>query len=383
MDLLTSKELQALAATSGDHCVSIYLRTHQTRQQSSEDKLRFKNLLVEAEKALTEQGMRNGDLQKYLEGTRQLLKDELFWTHQDDGLAVFLSSESLKVYHLPRQFDELVVVGQRFHLTPLIPLVNGDGTFYVLSLSQNKVRFLEGTRHTIRELEVEGMPANMEEALNLDTPEKQLQYHTRAGERQGQRAAMFHGHGGAKDVEKELLSQYLRAVDKVVHGVFNSHTPPLILAGTTENVAIYRSVSKFNHISESVLSGNFDQTAPNELHQKAWNIVGSTFETPKQAALATFQQLAGGPKTSDQLVDILPAAHEGRIESLFVAATRHQWGRFDLEKLGAELHDSLQPGDEDLLDLAAVKTFQTGGDVFVVGADEMPGKNAVAAVFRY
>ena len=42
-----------------------------------------------------------------------------------------------------------------------------------------------------------------------------------------------------------------------------------------------------------------------------------------------------------------------------------------------------QPGDVDLLDEAALATWNTGGRVFVVDPDDVPEGAEVAAVFRY
>jgi hypothetical protein len=41
----------------------------------------------------------------------------------------------------------VVVVSDRFHLKPLLPLLTGDGKFYLLTLSQeDEVKFFEGSR---------------------------------------------------------------------------------------------------------------------------------------------------------------------------------------------------------------------------------------------
>ncbi|RPJ11944.1 MAG: hypothetical protein EHM37_10145 [Deltaproteobacteria bacterium] len=42
-------------------------------------------------------------------------------------------------------FKELAVVSHRFHVKPLLPVLTSDGTFYILALSQNQLRLLEGT----------------------------------------------------------------------------------------------------------------------------------------------------------------------------------------------------------------------------------------------
>jgi hypothetical protein len=66
-----------------------------------------------------------------------------------------------------------------------------------------------------------------------------------------------------------------------------------------------------------------------------------------------------------------------------VAANAHQWGAFDPTTGKVDVHDEPQPGDEDLLDRAALDTFTNRGTVYVVEPAQMPDKSPIAAVFRY
>jgi hypothetical protein len=56
---------------------------------------------------------------------------------------------------------------------------------------------------------------------------------------------------------------------------------------------------------------------------------------------------------------------------------------FDDRTRRAALRESQQPGDEDLLNVLAVRTVLFGGTVYAVRPDEMPDGEAVAALFRY
>jgi len=48
-----------------------------------------------------------------------------------------------------------------------------------------------------------------------------------------------------------------------------------------------------------------------------------------------------------------------------------------------ELHDQAAPGDEDLLDLAAARTFLNNGIMYTVRPEDVPDGTPLAAVFRY
>lgn len=66
---------------------------------------------------------------------------------------------------------------------PLLPLLSGDGRFYILALSQNELRLLQATRYSVSEVDLEGVPESLSTALRYDVPEESLQWHTsgRAG----------------------------------------------------------------------------------------------------------------------------------------------------------------------------------------------------------
>jgi Bacterial archaeo-eukaryotic release factor family 3 len=59
--------------------------------------------------------------------------------------------------------DQLVVVTHRFHIKPLLPWLSGNGHFFVLTLSRKEVRLLQGTRYSICELELQGVPQGIAE----------------------------------------------------------------------------------------------------------------------------------------------------------------------------------------------------------------------------
>jgi len=122
-----------------------------------------------------------------------------------------------------------------------------------------------------------------------------------------------------------------------------------------------------------------------ELHKNAWDIVGPQFLTEQKKAAERFEQLygQGSERVADALERIVPAAHSGQVEILFVASGIQRWGSFDRTANEVQLHEQAGPGDEGLLDLATEFTFMNGGTVYAVEADQVPGGKPVAAIFRY
>ena len=122
-----------------------------------------------------------------------------------------------------------------------------------------------------------------------------------------------------------------------------------------------------------------------ELHKYAWAIVCPLFLVAQKEAATQYRQLAGAgsEQASSDLKHIIPAAHQGRVETLFVTVGIQRWGSLSLDTNVVQLHEEAEPGSEDLLDLAAVQTLLNRGTVYAVEPEKMPDEAALAAVFRY
>jgi hypothetical protein len=387
MALLSKSELRTLLEHQDGWCVSIYMPTHRAGPDIQQDPIRLKNLLSEAEERLTEAGVRAAEARALLAPAQELADLSVFWRHQADGLAMFLSPTFFRVYRLPIDFEELAVVAPRFHVKPLLALLTTDGRFYILALSQNEVRLLQGTRYSVSQVDLQSVPASLEEAIRWDDPERRLQWHSQTGNRADTvRAAIFHGHGVASaDDPKDYIKRYSRQIDQGLGEVLHSEHAPLVLAGVDYILPIYREANTYGYVTERAVEGNPETLSAEELHEEAWSIVEPIFDTERAEAAARYEELAGkgSELASDRVEEIVVAAYHGRVDTLFAATTVQVWGTADPEAAEVYAHKTMKPGDEDLLNVAAIQTLVNDGRVYAVDAEEVPGGAPFAAIFRY
>jgi hypothetical protein len=383
MDTLRRDDIHTLAKMNAGWYVSLYLPTHRTGRELQQDPIRIKNLLSQAESRLVDNGVRSPEVKEMLAPGYRLLEDPLFLHQQSDGLALFFGKGFFRRYRLPRAFSEQAMVNSRFYLKPLLPLLNGNGRFYVLAISQKSVRLLAGSRHSIYELPTERLPKGLADTLKYDVLEKQVQFHTRSGERGGERAAMFHGHGEGKDDAKDQLLRYFRQIDSGLHDLLRNDHLPLVLAGVEYYLPIYREANSYSHLLDKVASGSPEGARDEDLHKQVWPLVEPIFLKPQHDAEAQYRQFAGTGRTSCDVSEIVKASNQGRVAALFVALGKQQWGKFNADSGEVALQDKEAKDNEDLLDCAAVHTFLNGGTVFAVEENKVPGGTAVAAVYRY
>ena len=388
MDILTRVELEQLMRKEQQGCVSIYMPTHRTGTDAQQDPIRLKNLLREAEKQLSAQGIGRREVQNMLEPANMLLQDSTFWQHQSDGLAIFISSNKVRRYRLPLNFEEFVAVMDHFHIKPLLPLFTGDGKFYILALSQNEVRLLNGTRDSVSEVDIGQVGGSLAEAIPSVNHQMSLQLHSSGftGGMSGSGSVTFHGQGGGSDESaKHELLRYFRIVSDGLTEFFQGDRVPLVLAGVDYLLPIYKEANTYPNLIDTVIKGNPDLLRVDELHKSAWDILGPHFQAGQAEAVAYYQQLAGQASelVADTLEKIVPAASDGRVETLFVTTGVQQWGVFNPITNEIELHSQQEAGDEPLLDLAAVQTYLKGGIVYAVEPEKVPGGTSAAAVLRY
>jgi hypothetical protein len=379
MPIFSLDELVTLTAPVSPPAVSIYLPTHRAMPDTAQDPIRFKNLLRAAEERLVAAGTRPAEAKAVLGPGFVLLDDSAFWLHQRDGLAVFAASGFFRQYRVPMRLEETLLVSHRFHIKPLVPLVTGDFTFFLLALSQNQVKVFEGTRDSVAELDLDSVPPSLAEALKYDDPQKQLQYHTGAPGR----AAMFHGHGTGIDEHKDNLRRFFHQVDAGLQKLLRGQRAPLVLAGVEYLFPIYREANRYPHLLEEGIAGNPERQSAEALHRQAWGLLEPRVVGAQDEAAARYRQLAGTGRTSADVMQIVPAAHHGRVETLFAARNGQQWGAWDPGADRVSLLAAADPAGQDLLDLAVVQALARGGAVHVVEPARMPEPAPLAAVFRY
>ena len=383
MDIPTTADIQNLSEAGSGPRVTIYMPTHRAGPDTRQDPTRLKNLLTQAEDGLVEQGLRRTIAKDRLKPLADLQADYDFWQTQSDGLAAFLDENgNLRYYRVPINFPEFCLVAPRYHLKPLLPLIAEDTTFYLLAISINETRLLECTEHSQDEVRVEGLPRNMAASLWADNTEKQMQFRSFFAGSSGN-VTQFHGAGGTEIDIKDDLLRYFRDVDAALTPYLNQHRRPLLLACVAYLAPIYREASRYSDLIEEPVPGSPDELSAAELQEATWRIVGPIFDRGREEALARFAQLAGTGQTTTDPGEAALAALEGRVDTVFVTLGLQRWGRVDSATHSVQQHEEPQPGDQDLLDIAAANSLVAGAKVYALPEAAAPSDSGIAAIFRY
>src|SRR5690606_37334669 len=305
----------------------------------------------------------------------RLLPDTDFWQRQSDGLAILLAPGRHLMYRLPIAFREQVIVADRPHVKARCSMLDGDGRFLVLTLSQSAVRLFEGGREGLRPIDIESIPHRLRDVVGYDFEQKTLQFRSgKSGTTGFRRGTLFHGHGEGDDDRQEEVVKFLRAVDDGLNELLPGNHAPVVVAAVEKTASAFRRLTRLPNVLDDGPTGNFDHLAPHELHARVWPFVEGRFRAEREAAADLVREGLGTGRVVQRIEEVVRAAVDGRVDVMFAATDVERWGRFDPKTRAVTVRNGQrEPGDVDLVDLAVGHVLVTSGKVFAVPAAEIPG----------
>jgi len=381
--LISKNEFTKLANIRDQHCVSIYVPISRAGKKVDKKKsqIHLKNCLKEVKFKLKEYQLNDSQIEDYLEPANNLLEDYHFWRNQSDCLVILLNKHQMRFYTLPIDQTQFTYVADHFYLLPILSVFNYDGMFYLLSLSLNNVKLYKATRYSIEEVILEGIvPDKLKEIVGFDHQNKSLQFRTG----QGGEAGAMHCQGSGKGEKAFETEKFFRAVDQSLKSIFKEENIPMVLACVDHYYPIFKKNTSYSNLYEKHISGNHEETSPLSLHKMGLELVDDYFQKKRNASTQKLKEQSSVGKTSFDLNDIIPAAVDGRIESLFIQKSKDRYGLYDKINRSLIVDEGHKAKQASLFNLAALHIWLKDGDVFIVEKDKMPFEaTSINALFRY
>jgi len=377
-----------LAASPEDPCVSIYQRTHRRFPEMRQDPVRFRRLVAEAEAELRRR--HPGQSHDATLGTLHALQeDPAFWRHGTDGLGVFAAGDTLHVLRLQRPVADASVVGDGFHLRPLLRLGSGSGRYQVLCLTRRHIRLLEGDRDAIAEVALApGVPAGIEDSLAAlagvrPEPDAGGPGPAAAASGGGQRGrtrtgTADHRHGSTTDAIAPDVAHFFRTVDRTVLAHHSRPTGlPLVLAGLPENLGPFRAQSRNPHLLPQAIELDPSSLDDAGIRERAWALLDAHEAARIDALLERHGAALGTGLGLERLDEADGAAAEGRIDTLLLEAPAAPADGASGEGTRASA------AADDALDALAERVLRTGGTLVVVPPGRLGAPDRIAAILRF
>ncbi len=383
--MLKIEDFKHLATATGKNCVSIYIPTHRMGEEvkASKDQKVYKNQIKKVRNQLERLSLNKKEVNQIMKGPENLLNDTGFWNEQSDGLAVFSNGDLFEYYSEPVSFMPFSFVSNHFYLKSLIPSLNETGKYYLLALSLNEVAFYEAGFNYIQEIEISDLiPSSMEDSFFEEDKEKSLQFRTQQNSsNSGQ--SMYHGHH-KKDDRKKMIYNYFKQIDAGIFPLLKNEKAPLLIAAVDFLFPLYQEANSYKYLHQNYIRGNPFDDDPVLLHEKSISIAEVLLNKEKEAKKKAISSAKPVVESSIELEKILPAAFEGRIDTLFIKNLETIYGVFHLKDHKIIFQNQEQPPQNCLLNTLAIQTIMKGGKVYILDAQEMPLKeSSVNALFRF
>lgn len=361
-------------------CISIFMPTNRTFPDNEQDPVRFKNLVFKAESdGITFAGKRA--ITPLVERLRALQEDASFWKHTLDGLAVFVSSDSFRVFRLQESVIEQARVADAFYVRPLLRIYQTVERFQVLALTKSDVKLYEGTRDRFDEVELAPeVPKTMTAALGTEI----TQPHMTIASYGGTGAAMRHGHLSQQDEVALDTERFFRAVDQGIAEHYSKPSGlPLVLAALPEHQGLFHSMSRNPRLLEAGIETNPGALALDAMRQKAWNVMKPYREQKIERMIARFREAEAGGLGSDNPYAIATAAVAGNVSLLLLDGRKFWPGQIDPDTGEILLYEGSGGSGRDALEEMGLTVLARGGEVIVLLPERMPSESGVAAIFRH
>jgi hypothetical protein len=390
MDIISRTKILDLIQSCKGPAVTIYLPTFATGRSKEQSPIRLKNLYNQVEKIFSETGRRPTEIKSFLKPIENLIDDEFFWKQQTEGLALLLDTNNLHLYHLPERVEERLIIGNHFHITPLIPIYQGNGQYYLLQIDQERPILMQGSKFQLEAVDEFDLPESLQEIFD-DYFEfhSHLSFHTSTStpnpDLPRQRNGTFFGQSGGDDIDENAeIRNFFHRFDDALMEYIGGKDIPLVLAGVGFLHNLYRQANTYPNLVKEGITRKVDQLSTEELHRLSWQLVEKKYKKDIEKTLNIYHQNeAKNGEIAVEIDNILTAAYYQRVHTLFAAEDVSIWGTFTPEDNSVKIEAEQSHKNEELINLTASYTLIHGGQVFLIPEDKVPGETNMAAILHY
>ena len=234
--------------------------------------------------------------------------DELDHNYNLDTLAVFATPESAQVVRLPFDAAERVIIGEKFATRDLMRNLSEGVGYYVLVVTPEKARLIEGVNNRLVE-EIKGGSERQQTMSELTFP---INNSTLPNNSKADRT-------GSSD-DDMYLKEFFNRVDKSLQELYNKSPLPVILVGDSHNMGFYEKVCD----RPDMIIGKVDNltylndSKPEDIIAGVQDIVEQKRQTRYETAKGDLEKARNEKMVRTDLQQIYRSAFEGNAVTLLV-----------------------------------------------------------------
>ena len=368
-----SKELKMMLKEGGNICVSIIVPTHRLSPERRVDKLGVEAAVNKAKELL--------QIRYTVTNIKPLLAsiDELYhaidFTHNSDGVGLYISPNTKWMVQYPFPVEEKVMIGDNFEIRDLLYKEDYSRTYFVLQLSQKTVKLFECVRDIITEIKDKKFPCHYEEEYMYSTPSR----------------SSSSANAQVKSVEKDksLLEEirnkdFFRHIDEMLAGYLHENTP-LVLLGVEKEIAWFKKISLHNDQIVKTISGNYSYQRVSDIAGIVWPQMQAHLQQEHELLLKEFEEKVGEHHAVSGIQDVWQATKEGKAFKLLVEKDFRKPGFVEMDaghlflRPPQKVHRIVADAVDDIIEMVLEKN----GQVFFTENGKLKDYGNIALITRY
>jgi hypothetical protein len=354
----TLKELKACVS---DNCITLILNTHRTKPAYLKDGLRLKKLIKEAESKL----LANGSKQVATKLIDRLndLANKIDHSHNLESLIIFVNEDVSEYTKLPIAVEDRAIVDQTFVTRDLVRAMHQEKAYYVLVLSQEKVRLIEAANDKVVAEIGDPFPILNKQFDTTEWVDK-----------------------SDMSRQRNLLTEFFNQVDKNVNKHRKNNPLPVLICSVEENYHAYLKIAdQRNSILDFHLNKNRIEAKDHAIVSEAWKIIQDYVIKKNTARKNELKKAVSANQFLSDTNEIWKAVMQGRIQTLFIEQGLFQPAiiKENMISYVSESERNKKGVIEDIYNEIIEKNMDFDGDVVFLPKGELKKFNGFGAITRH
>ncbi|MFF8377766.1 chemotaxis protein [Streptomyces sp. NPDC015661] len=361
--VLSSDVLGRLRQPRPYPAVSLVMPTHRREPDDSQDPVRLRNLVAEAEKALNADPdvtrERRLDVLAQLD---QAVKD-VDLVHAEDGLVIYAAPGEHHVWTVARAVPERVVVADTFLTRNLVAAGAAEQPYWALAVAADRVSLWSGDAERAAEATDDGFPLTR----SLEDPDAERK------ERIGDLPSTF---------QDEATRQFLRDAHERLRRVLAADPRPLYVVGSAAALALLEELGPLGAGTVTIQHGGLAAGPAAAVHEAVTPSLAARQAATASTVVAELDVARGQKQFAGGIDEVWQAVKQGRVRLLAVEDDYRTVVREKGDHLELATADDPAARD-DMVDEIVEQALETGAEVRFVPGDTLVDQQRIAAALRY
>ena len=371
---MNTSDIDQMLAEKGNLCISIVVPTHRySRERIQDPKTVYK--AVEKAKHLLQNSAWPKDTIQQIEIKLNAVRQKIDYLHLQDGLAIFVSPNISKLFLLPFQVKEKVILAKKFEIRDLFYYAQFLKPYYLLAVSKKRIPLYRGEGRDLHEIRNNDFPQEYAEEYEYAHPsvDSSSSMSLKSFERD-------------KSVLQEIRQKtFLKHVDHAINKYLKSDIP-LLIAGVEETLSNFEHVTHhLNHVVGKI-QGDYAHDALHALSDLAWKKMNEHIKASQKDILLKLQEDIGRRLAVDGIREVWKSAKEGKGLTLIVEKDFQPTAYIDPSN-DLKIYLSPPSGKYEIILDAADEIIgivkEKGGNIVIVENGELEQYGHIAMLLRY